>query len=171
MDSTSIPFSGSKNLDQVYSSSSTVFPASSVSTLESLSLNYRSILPYDKTDIIRLHEEFFPVRYSKSFYDDMINGIGIFGGQLCSLIVEKPDENNFEKKEIIGFVFGQMLQYPSQCEDPDLFQSNENVKEVFYILTIGCSQPYRKIGLASHLIERCILYAKQFPTCGGVSSP
>jgi ribosomal protein S18 acetylase RimI-like enzyme len=172
MISSTIPLSMTsyKNLDQVSSLSSSISSTASDSALESLSLNFRSVLPNDQADIIRLHEEFFPVRYSKSFYDDMINGIGIFGGRLCSIIVEKSsNENNLEKKEIIGFVFGQMLQYPSQCEDPDLFQSNESVKEVFYILTIGCSQPYRKIGLASHLIERCISYASQFPTCGGVS--
>jgi ribosomal protein S18 acetylase RimI-like enzyme len=126
-------------------------------------LLYRSILPKDRLRIQQLHEEFFPVRYSPQFYQDVVEEKGIFGGKLFSVIVEN------EKEEVIGFVLAQMLSYPSQCDDNDLFDSNSDVKEVFYILTIGLVPGYRKLGIASQLIRRCIDYAFQFPSCGAVS--
>jgi ribosomal protein S18 acetylase RimI-like enzyme len=134
-----------------------------ISPLVDMNLIYRSILPQDKDRIQELHEQFFPVRYSPQFYQDMVEGKGIFGGNLYSVIVENG------KKEVVGFVLAQMLAYPSQCDDHDLFSSNDSVQEVFYILTIGSLPEYRKQGIASKLIHMCIEYAQGFPSCGAVS--
>lgn len=125
-------------------------------------LNYRAINADDKEILQKLHEEFFPVRYSAQFYDDLAKGVGIFNGKLFSIIVEN------ERKEVIGFVLGQLLDYPTQCEDHDLFNSADSVSQVFYILTIGCVASYRQQGIATNLIQRCISYANSIPTCGAV---
>lgn len=160
-------------------------------------LIYRSIQPSDKQRLKELHEEFFPVKYSDSFYDDIIQGKGVFGGKLFSIIVE--EEKDGGNKEIVAFVLAQMLAYPSQCDDNDLFpssffsssfpssstfsfspltssssssssSSSTTPKEVFYILTIGVITSHRQLGIASTLITRCISYASSFSSSSS-SSP
>lgn len=126
------------------------------------SLIYRAIERRDKEIIQKLHEDFFPVRYSPQFYEDIVEGVGIFNGQLYSIIVET------EYHEVIGFILAQMLNYPAQCEDHDLFNATDRVSQVFYILTIGCVPQYRKQGVASKLIQMSIEYARTVPSCGAV---
>lgn len=126
-------------------------------------LRYRPIERKDKAIIQKLHEDFFPVRYSSQFYDDIVQGIGIFNGKLYSIIVEKEEEG-----EVVGFVLAQLLEYPAQCEDHDLFNPTDKVSQVLYILTIGCVPEYRQRGIASRLIGMCVEYARSVESCGAV---
>jgi histone acetyltransferase MCC1 len=126
------------------------------------SLKFRDINPADREQIVRLHEQLFPVRYNPKFYDDMVQSIGINKGKLRSIITEDSDGN------IVGFVLFQLFQYPSQSQDLDLFQ-HPNPSSVFYILTLGVINEYRRKGLASYLLSLCKEHAKKVVGCGGVS--
>jgi ribosomal protein S18 acetylase RimI-like enzyme len=123
---------------------------------------YRSILPQDRERIKQLHEEFFPVKYSDAFYDGIIVGRGIYGGKLHSILA--VDEN----QEVVAFLLGQFLTYPDQCEDRDLFSYNQP-QCMYYILTIGVIEKYRRSGVASILVNKIIEYAQTNPSCGSVS--
>lgn len=125
-------------------------------------LTYRSILPHDRDRIKALHEEFFPVKYSDAFYDGIIMERGIYGGKLHSIIA--IDEN----QEVVAFLLGQFLNYPDQCEDRDLFSTNQP-QCMYYILTVGVIEKYRRSGVASILVNQSIEYAKTNPSCGAVS--
>jgi len=133
-----------------------------MSTSRQITISYRSILPKDRNIVQKLHEEFFPVKYSASFYDNIIQEKGIHGGRLHSIMA--VDEND----EVIGFMLGQFLRYPDQCEDKNLF-ANPQPQSLYYILTLGVSTQYRRYGVASALVQQSIEYSKASPTCGGVS--
>lgn len=126
---------------------------------------FRSIHPDDKEVMMRLHKEFFPVPYSETFFTDMVLGLGVNKGELFTAIAEEIDS-----KEVIGFVLAQVFDYPSQCEDKDMFGYPEPSKAC-YILTLGAVERYRRMGLASALIARCIAYSAAIDGCGGVSTP
>ena len=48
---------------------------------------YREIRRSDYHAIKALHEEFFPVRYLDQFYEDVVEGKGIGGDDLCTIVV------------------------------------------------------------------------------------
>jgi histone acetyltransferase MCC1 len=124
---------------------------------------YRSVKPSDRNVLQELHDEFFPVKYSDKFYDGMSIGQGIHGLPLFSSIA--VDEHG----AIIGFVFAQFLEYPSRSEDVDLFRLGQSPSKVCYILTLGVQPEYRRYGIASILISKCVEYAQSSPDCGAVS--
>lgn len=127
-------------------------------------LTYRSIRAGDRILIQKLHLELFPVHYADSFYDNMIKGIGMYGGSIYSVIIDDGDGN------IAGFAIAQMLQYPSQIEDANLFASPAPMYGC-YILTLGVASSHRRLGLATKLLNKCKEFARSNSQCGAVSIP
>lgn len=125
---------------------------------------YRRIQRSDKESLRQLHDEFFPVKYSDTFYNEMIEERGMHGLPLFTVIAVDEHTN-----EIIGFILAQMLDYPTRTEDNDLFQFGQSPKQIFYILTLGVKSEYRRFGIASVLIGRAIDQAALSETCGAVS--
>lgn len=123
---------------------------------------FRPIQESDYQQIKALHEEFFPVRYSDSFFLDVCKGKGLHDGPLFSRIAV-----NSYTHEIVGFVLAQILPYPDRCDDSDLFAIGQNPKNVCYILTLGMRPAYRRFGIATLLMENCMDYAKN-NNCGAV---
>lgn len=123
---------------------------------------FRSVQPEDRQEMQDLHVELFPIRYSDKFYDEMVQGIGMHGGKLHSLIVEDP-----VTKRIAGFAIVQFLRYFDQVEDREIF-AHPLPKYACYILTLGVSPQYRRRGLASLLLSKCKEYANSNPQCGAV---
>jgi ribosomal protein S18 acetylase RimI-like enzyme len=122
----------------------------------------RSIEEQDFDSIKRIHEELFPVKYADSFYVDACKGIGLYKGVLFSRLA-------IEDGKLVGFIFAQLLDYPRQCEDRDLFSIRRNQPStVCYIMTIGVELAYRKSGLGSYLLKHCIDYASASEGCGAV---
>lgn len=124
---------------------------------------FRSVKPDDRNEMQALHEELFPIRYNDSFYNEMVQGIGMHGGQLYSIIAEDPTTGH-----IAGFVIAQMLKYPEQIEDSNIF-SYPFPKFGCYILTLGVASTYRRHGLATILLSKCKNYASNHSQCGAVS--
>lgn len=149
------------------------------------SIEYRTILPGDFDSLKRLHEEMFPVRYSKKFYEDAVMGIGLRKKPLYSLIAVKDGG-------MIGFVLGQFMSM-NETDEKDLIDSSrlpiegggggteerstlspaqvdahlDNL-QFMYILTLGCIPDYRRKGLASALIKKLISHAKRTQQCAAV---
>ena len=124
-------------------------------------IRFRSIVPNDFESIRELHEEFFPVKYNDSFYIDSCNGKGMRGQPLYTCIACDEEDN------VIGFLFGQFFDL-SSCEEHFIIDSKCKVNDVFYILTLGVRQEYRRTGLASELLKKCCLFASSNTHCGAV---
>lgn len=149
-------------------------------------IEYRSILPGDYDALKHLHEEMFPVRYSKKFYEDAVMGIGLRKKPLYSLIAVKDGE-------MVGFVLGQFMSM-NETDEKDLIDSSKlpiegeggqdgdnrstlsaaqvnahlDRLQFMYILTLGCIPKYRRKGLASTLMKHLISHAQEQPTCAAV---
>lgn len=124
------------------------------------SVVYRKIQPTDLIPLKALHEEFFPVQYSDSFYVDACQGIGIRNGPLFTSIATIGDE-------IIGFVLAQFIPY-AECEDNSIVESSGRITHLCYILTLGVKRSHRRSGIASTLLEQVVNYARHNKGCGVV---
>jgi ribosomal protein S18 acetylase RimI-like enzyme len=122
------------------------------------SIHFRPICASDFQEIKALHEEFFPVKYSDSFYKEACQSIGINKSHLFTAIA-------MDSNKIIGFVFAQFIPL-SESEDRSLVKSNAKYLDACYILTLGIKPEYRRTGLASKLLLQCIDYAKLNKQCG-----
>lgn len=129
---------------------------------EKIFIDFRKINEYDFDAIKALHEEFFPVRYSDKFYRDVCRGVGLSRGELFSSIATVNGR-------MVGFILAQLLKYPSQSEDKDLFSYENNPSSVCYILTLGIKEEYRRSGAGTNLIMHSINYAIAQKNCGAVS--
>ena len=136
-----------------------------LSTFSTSNISFRQIQPEDHNDIKKLHEEFFPVRYVDAFYDDAVLGRGIGGQPLITIIATVPMEKNGKSSQIIGFIFAQFMA-TRRCDERNLFYATNTPPKLFYILTLGVKQEYRKLGLATALVQKCIVCAKNDSSCG-----
>jgi ribosomal protein S18 acetylase RimI-like enzyme len=123
---------------------------------------YRSICEDDFTELKALHEDFFPIKYNDSFYIDSCKEIGMNGGHLETIIAVSKNSGL-----IIGFLLGQFF-IIDDCDDKDIIHINPNVKELLYILTLGLKDEYRRLGLATILINKLLEIGKQKKSCGAV---
>jgi ribosomal protein S18 acetylase RimI-like enzyme len=122
---------------------------------------YRKIQSTDLQSLKILHQEFFPVQYSDAFYIDACQEKGIRNGPLFTLIATVNEE-------IIGFILAQFIPY-SECEDNPIVESNDfPISHLFYILTLGVTQPYRRSRVASTLLEHSVNFARRNKGCGAV---
>jgi ribosomal protein S18 acetylase RimI-like enzyme len=123
---------------------------------------FRSINIDDFKVIKSLHEDFFPIRYSDSYYIDVCKGRSRSGELFTRVAVSQV--NN----EIVGFVIAQIQQL-DLCEDKDLFRIASTARKICYILTLGMKETHRRFGLGTKLINLCTEYSKFFLDCGAVS--
>lgn len=121
---------------------------------------FRSILPSDFEVVKNLHDEFFPVKYSDSFYKDACNSVGIKNGKLFTSIATTANG------AIVGFILAQIMPI-ADCEDDYLL--DENIRaDICYILTLGVVKAFRRTGLASALVNECRQYSMCHQQCGAV---
>ena len=126
-----------------------------------MAFHFRSIARDDYEQVKKLHEEFFPVRYSDKFFKEICTG-KLRGGDLFSSMAIDSRTTS-----VIGFVLAQIVS-ASTLEDKDLFAQKTTDDKVCYILTIGLKETYRKSGLGSNLVRQCIHYSERFTACGAV---
>jgi ribosomal protein S18 acetylase RimI-like enzyme len=69
---------------------------------------------------------------------------------------------------IVGALLAHMVR-TAVCGDEDLYDDPASFPFILYILTLGTSQAYRRQGIASALLQRCIEYANEQAGCGAVS--
>mmetsp|Transcript_30112 Transcript_30112/g.36795 ORF Transcript_30112/g.36795 Transcript_30112/m.36795 type:complete len:319 (+) Transcript_30112:13-969(+) len=156
---------------------------------------FRPLKEGDKDTIRSLHEEWFPVRYKDDFYDSLItNKMAGSGEPLFSsvaLLVPEDDEGKNESYEegngntgdgasaidiengsnrVIGCVVGSFVRSsraPSEI-GPLLIKNPHRHSQMFYIMTLGATTEFRKMGLGTALVERCLQLAKRNKRCGVV---
>jgi ribosomal protein S18 acetylase RimI-like enzyme len=156
---------------------------------EAMAISFRSVGPQDRVEIQRLHEIWFPVLYHDDFYDDLAAGReGHFGEPLYSCLVvnngrrqmnhhpQVNDTNNgssqlkqHDTDQIIASVIGTFVPASSLAESlRSVLLSDEKYSKLFYLMTLGCREEYRKEGWATTLVQRSMQHAMQDDRCGAV---
>ena len=100
---------------------------------------YRTIKPTDLQEIKALHEEFFPVRYVDQFYQDAVEGKGIGGDQLYTIIVTAKGTNcNYHDSSSSGSsssngggrVFSMLSASSTSIEEGNVINSDGNNTQI-----------------------------------------
>ncbi|KAH7415000.1 hypothetical protein KP509_14G022800 [Ceratopteris richardii] len=153
------------NFQQPYQGNEYI-PSDAVSwaSQESPKIAYRPIRPSDLYVLKELHEALFPVKYETEFFLKVVHGVEIISwaavdtsrpGPLCD--------------EIIGFITTRVVSTADVDASGMLgFEFTKSEKDLVYILTLGVIKSYRKLGIATSLIQRVLEYAETIPTCRAV---
>jgi len=124
----------------------------------------RPIEPKDMPQVIKLHTECFPVRYDDKFYQKLVDH-----KWLSILAVKRAEDvgtniGTSTAEEVIGFVTGRV-----DRTDVDWLLDLVGAHELHgYISTIGVSPQYRKMGLATYLLQEMCAQLEEV-TCTHVS--
>ncbi|KDO23656.1 hypothetical protein SPRG_11104 [Saprolegnia parasitica CBS 223.65] len=113
------------------------------------SLVLRRLEPRDIPQLQALHEDWFPIRYNDSFYQNAGDGLWETGEPLFTQVAAEHDE------VLVGAVTAQ-IQRVEEAEDKALLQSAEG----------SLILPER--GIASVLLETCIQEAASSPQCSAL---
>jgi len=130
-------------------------------------LAFRGLVAEDHAAIRRLHEAWFPVRYSAGFYDAVVRGQMVGTGEAIFHLVAEDAHSG----EMVGLVTAQLTE-ARRCGDA-LFEPSHRFyaaecERVVYVLTLGTVAKYRRRGLGAELLRRCLARAEAEPRCGCV---
>lgn len=134
-------------------------------TFEPQSLFFRTIVPSDREEVQRLHEDWFPVTYSDEFYEDLAEGrMGQYGKPLYTRLAVEEESN-----EICGCVIGTFVDGDRMSDRMrELLLDNEYYQRAFYIMTLGTVQSKRKAGLGTQLVKMCMREVEADEECGAL---
>ena len=130
-------------------------------------LAFRGLTEDDHAVIKQLHEDWFPVRYSAGFYDAAVRGRMVGTGEAIFHLVAEDART----REMVGLVTAQLTD-ARRCGDALFepardFDLNE-CERVVYVLTLGTVAKYRRRGVSTELLRRCLARAEAEPRCGCV---
>lgn len=129
------------------------------------SINYRSLQPKDLGPLKAIHLQLFPIQYPESFYLEATAA----SSKLFSVVAEHSVDG------IVGFVVGKLmslhecdreeegiLRAPSHQQPLDgLVESGEAQRpRIMYILTLGVTREYRRLKIASKLMDLLLVHAR-----------
>ena len=118
---------------------------------------FRPLKTSDLDALRELHDELFPIEYSINFFNDAVQGIGLFGGDLYNLAMF--DKNSSNPDQLMGFILAQVFEDNIHYNDASLFNSLFGIPhKVCYILTLGFRPEYRRSGLGTVLIKKLLNY-------------
>ena len=124
---------------------------------------FRSVERDDVQELKALHMECFPIQYDDIFFENICNGKGFKNASLYTQVAVE-----LESSRIVGCILGQFTE-TSKCEDNGFFlELKSPAGEVFYILTLGLREEYRRSGLGTALLLESLSHAKQNTNCGAV---
>lgn len=129
---------------------------------------FRAIQPSDRQQIQDLHEEWFPVRYQSDFYDDLVRGKMCHTGEdLYTKLVVKDDDPNVILACIVAAIVP--ISRLNRISRNLLLPDPHTHRRACYIMTLGTVTEYRKEGLATQLVQRCMEeLVMEDPSCGAL---
>lgn len=125
----------------------------------------RPIQPQDREIIQQLHEEWFPVDYQSEFYDDLVLGkICHTGEDLYTRVVldtttaTTGDDNHKIVACIVAarIPFSRLNRKSRELLLPPNVFGIQRHSSACYIMTLGTIPDYRKLGLATMLVQQCV---------------
>ena len=124
---------------------------------------FRGVKSDDLKELKDLHTECFPIQYDDIFFENICNGKGFKNTELFSEVAIEV-----ESSRMVGCILGQFVK-TKKCQDGYFFSEFEDpAKEIFYILTLGLREDYRRSGLGTKLLKSCLNYAKINTKCGAI---
>ncbi|KAL3133406.1 hypothetical protein ABBQ38_007274 [Trebouxia sp. C0009 RCD-2024] len=119
----------------------------------------RPIVPQDLPDLRSAHEALFPIDYESHFYECVIyNRDQIFSWAAVSR------DPTLQHERLIGFVTARTFRlYDCSIADRACMGLESRLldqEDIIYILTLGVTEQFRHLGVASQLIQKVIQYAK-----------
>lgn len=124
---------------------------------------FRGVERDDVQELKDLHMECFPIQYDDIFFENICNGKGFKNASLYTQVAVE-----LESSTIVGCILGQFSK-STKCEDNGFFSELKNqAKDVFYVLTLGLRNEYRRSGLGTALLLESLNYAKKNNDCGAV---
>ena len=123
-------------------------------------IKYRDLQETDYDELRELHELLFPVKYSESFFRNVVRGIGPNMKPTMARVAVDTDSSL-----MAGFVIAQAVDI-ADCEDEGLFDTSPS--EVIYVLTLGTRPEYTRRGIATQLIAHLRGEAATRCGCGAV---
>lgn len=122
-------------------------------------LAYRPVVPEDLHDLRDAHQALFPIDYESHFYECVIHSRdNIFSWAAVCRDVEMQSE------VLVGFVTARTFRlYDCSLTDRACMGLESRLLDqetVVYILTLGVTDQYRHLGIASQLIQRVIVFAQ-----------
>ena len=124
---------------------------------------FRGVKSDDLKELKDLHTECFPIQYDDIFFENICNGKGFKNSELFSEVAIEV-----ESSRMVGCILGQFVK-TKKCQDGYFFSEFEDpAKEIFYILTLGLREDYRRSGLGTKLLKSCLNYAKINTKCGAI---
>ncbi|CAI5484019.1 unnamed protein product, partial [Closterium sp. Yama58-4] len=118
----------------------------------------------DMADLKALHEATFPIAYESEFYSNVVHHRGIISWGAVDPC--KPDR-------LVGFITARLVP-PAEAQGADVLPlvlpspRHTPSPSLLYILTLGVAKPYRKAGVASHLVHLLLSHAASLPHCAAV---
>ena len=121
------------------------------------SLTLRFLRPGDQSEVKSLCERWFPLEYSPSWYDEIVDEENYFALAACHCLTER----------IIGLLVARLvpLRTSSHYDQKILCRSFLAEGTACYILVLGVADAHRRQGVAALLLEHLSEYVDRHPTC------
>ncbi|CAF0975260.1 unnamed protein product [Rotaria sp. Silwood1] len=148
--SSSIPV----NIDVVNTESFHILPNSN------LSITFRFLRPGDQSEVKSLCHDWFPIEYPDKWYNDIVHNKKYFALAACDAFTQK----------IIALIVANILPL-GNCNREDqqiLHKKFSLTTSVCYILILGVVKEYRRLGLASILLENLLNTLYKYDTCKAI---
>lgn len=134
-------------------------------------LYFRKIEPKDRRQVQQLHEEWFPVRYEESFYEELVYNT-MHNEPLYTCVAVRKDLAAAEKGEedIVACAIGSFLKATRLSGNMQkiLIQDNTRHSKLFYLMTLGTVKDYRGHGLGQQMVLKCIEQVHRDVQCGAL---
>lgn len=121
-------------------------------------IQLRFLSPPDVDEVKKLCVEWFPVEYPDTWYTDITSSERFYSlAATC-------------ESKIVGIIISE-VRSKMACDREDLFildKSFPDNTQITYILSIGVTQEYRRLGIASLLLETLLTHMKSSSHCKAV---
>lgn len=135
------------------------------------SITHRKLVESDLGALKYLHDALFPIDYHESFFTRAVRGDGIVGWAAVLPQSEAPERLPdattvfVGNEQIVGFITGRAFSVreipPTDRRLLGLDAPEHDETMIFYILTLGVAEAFRKQGIARSLLDRIEAHAAQ----------
>jgi ribosomal protein S18 acetylase RimI-like enzyme len=99
-------------------------------------------------------------------------GIPAFEEDELENIVTISNNGKTKTDHIIGCIIGAFMKHPEEDTEDNvshkLTRDPSRHTNLFYIMTLGTTEEYRKQRLGTKMIQDCLTMVEQVPSCGGI---
>jgi ribosomal protein S18 acetylase RimI-like enzyme len=134
-------------------------------------ISFRQLETRDRSQIQKLHEQWFPVTYKDEFYDDLVLNRMVNSGEelyTCAAVVKS--EETLAQEAIVACIVGSFIEVTNLSTETVQLLIADKTKhsQMFYIMTLGTIKEFRHHRIATSLVQQVTDMVEQEETCGAV---